>query len=87
MEPVRGAGAQLLPRVLALHQRAVAACVRVVPAGSTDGAGVAPEDGTQDAAVGCLQVVGAVNPRTLPVVLAEAAVVPLRIADVGHAAR
>lgn len=64
---------QLPHSLLSLRLRAVPACVRVVPGGCTDGAGVFPEDRADDCPVGWLQFVGPVHPCRLPVLPAETA--------------
>lgn len=53
--------------------RAVAACVRLVPAGSTEGAGVVPEDGADHFPFVWFQPVRPVHRHRLSVLLTEAA--------------
>lgn len=85
---------ELRPRQLAVglapHHRAVPACVRIVSGGTADGADVVPEDRADHSGIGRFQRVWTVNPRRLPVLLAEAAEVRVRwgptAAGVRHAA-
>lgn len=63
------------PSSLLLHLRAVPACVSVVAGGFTDGAGVVPQDGAENLPVIWFQLVRSVHIQSLPVLLAEVAVV------------